>query len=521
MMRSGAMIRKVFRYMRVSTDQQAEHGYSLEAQDQVLRDYAAGHQLEIAASFVESESAFTSGKRPEFARMCAALRVRSDVNAVLVYKLDRLARNMTDFALLTEDLGATLISMTEGEVSDRDSGTSLIGGIHAVVARHYSQQLSQRVALGLKTKARRGEWPTYAPTGYVNKRDGRDAWIEPDQSSAPIITKLFTMYAHTQMSVAEVAAWARAAGLRSRYGGKIYKSAVHKMLQDPIYRGAVVWHGEEYPGKHEAIVDPQTWRAVQDKLHGRTGPRRQHRHFPFRDTFTLTCAYCGGQITASRITNRHGGEYVYYHCTRSTRCKGGKCEQPFWREDVLSERLRCIVEGIHVPGPVVSRLLREFRENAEQAERTRKAKLIQLKAEQRRLEEMRNALLLEKIEQIIEPKQWADVDRDLAARGAVVADEIEGMSGGARCPNDVAATFKLLKLAPIRYNKWGHEERAELLQALASNCVLSRENVLPNYRPPFDAVASAVETGDWLGVMDVVQTHARGAEPAARLVGVA
>ena len=54
-------MRKVFRYMRVSTDRQAQDGYSLEAQDTVLRDYAAGHSLEIVATFVESESAFTSG----------------------------------------------------------------------------------------------------------------------------------------------------------------------------------------------------------------------------------------------------------------------------------------------------------------------------------------------------------------------------------------------------------------------------------------------------------------------------
>ena len=506
-------MRNVYRYMRVSTDQQAEKGYSLEAQDTVLADYAAGHQLKIVESFVESESAFTSGKRPEFARMCAQLRARADVGAVLVYKLDRLARNMTDFAMLTEDLGVTLISMTEGEVSDAEN--QLLGGMHAVFARHYSQQLSQRVALGLKTKAMKGYWPTFSPTGYVNAGEG----IEPDPLSSKIIAKMFVMYAHSQMSLKDVAAWARAAGLRSRYGGKMYVGAIHKLLQNPIYYGAVEWPkgGEIYEGKHEPLVSRDTWEAVQEKMHGRKGPRSQGRHFPFRDTFTLTCAYCGSQITASLITNRHGTQYTYYHCTRSK----GKCEQPFHREEVLSDRLRAVVEGIHVPEPVIEGLLRERVATAQERERERKARLIRLKADSSRIEEMRTDALLERIEHIIEPKQWALADRQLAERQRHLAREIELTEGESQNVNDLAATFKLLKAAPGWYNGRCDEERAELLSALASNCELGRENLVPIYRKPFDRIAVAVETGDWLGVVEVVQTHVAMVEPAARLVSVA
>lgn len=501
-------MRKVFRYMRVSTDQQAEHGYSLEAQDRVLKDYAEGHDLKIAASFVESESAFTSGKRPEFARMCEALRTRSDVNAVLVYKLDRLARNMTDFALLTEDLGATLISMTEGEVSDAEN--QLLGGMHAVFARHYSQQLSQRVSLGLKTKAQKGLWPTYAPTGYVNSGEG----IEPDPTSARLIGELFTLYAHTQMSLKEVAAWARAAGLRSRYGAKMYLSAIHKLLRNPLYYGGLPWKGEIYAGKHEPLVSRETWEAVQAKMHGRKGPRRQTRHFPFRDVFTLTCAYCGCQITASAVKQ---GRYTYYHCSRSK----GKCEQPFWPAEELSDRLRAVVDGIHVPLPEVRRILREQAVTEEERQRTIKAKLIQLKADARRVQGLRDDTYLEKLEHIIEPEQWVRIDRDLAERGEHIETEIARLTeAGQRNPNDVSAVFKLLERAPVWYNREDDEGRAKLLNILASNCNLSAENLVPTYRIPFDAVASAVETGDWLGAVEVVQTCAGVVEQAVELVGV-
>jgi site-specific DNA recombinase len=52
------MKRKAVAYNRVSTEEQAEHGYSLEVQDQVLKDYAKGHEIEIVETFVEAESAF-------------------------------------------------------------------------------------------------------------------------------------------------------------------------------------------------------------------------------------------------------------------------------------------------------------------------------------------------------------------------------------------------------------------------------------------------------------------------------
>jgi len=93
---------KVLAYIRVSTNRQAVHGYSLEAQETHLKNYAEGHDLEIVETFIEDESAFTSGKRPEFKKMCTRLRRSKDVNAVLCYKQDRLQRNLTDYALLIE-----------------------------------------------------------------------------------------------------------------------------------------------------------------------------------------------------------------------------------------------------------------------------------------------------------------------------------------------------------------------------------------------------------------------------------
>ena len=104
----------VVTYVRVSTEEQA-HGQSLEVQRQVVADFAAGHELEIAASFEEAQSAFKSG-RGQFSEMAAFLRKNKRVTGVLVYHLDRISRNLTDYALLVEELGMQLISATQPDV---------------------------------------------------------------------------------------------------------------------------------------------------------------------------------------------------------------------------------------------------------------------------------------------------------------------------------------------------------------------------------------------------------------------
>ncbi len=93
------MKRKVVSYIRVSTDEQAEHGYSIETQRQLLIDYARGHDLQIVLTVEETHSAHKPG-RPKFQAMLAFLRKHTDVGGVLVYKLDRLSRNMSDYSIL-------------------------------------------------------------------------------------------------------------------------------------------------------------------------------------------------------------------------------------------------------------------------------------------------------------------------------------------------------------------------------------------------------------------------------------
>lgn len=326
------MKRKVVSYIRVSTDEQATKGYSIPAQRQVLDDYAMGHELNIVEEFVESESAYKPG-RPQFSRMLKLLKKQREITGVLCYKIDRIARNLRDYSELSEMAGVSIISATEA-LPENASG-KLVGTVLAASSRYYSDQLSERVKLGMETKARKGMWPSYAPIGYLNDPEG--AGIIPDPARGDLVREVFEEYVHRSISLSELTLWATKRGLKTRMGGDLKKSAVHGLLTNPVYCGTIRWRGVLHDGLHEPLISKALFDRVQERLAGKSYPR-QKRSFPFRGL--LECGYCGCSITASLKK----GKYIYYHCTGGK----GKCHQPYVRQTHLSEMFLPIVEGVHL-----------------------------------------------------------------------------------------------------------------------------------------------------------------------------
>ena len=477
------MKRRVVTYNRVSTDEQAQVGYSIPAQQRLLRDYAAGHELAIVKEFVESQSAFKEG-RPVFGEMVDFLEEHPEVETVLVYKIDRLARNLLDYAKVVERLGVEVISATE-ELPGGASGKA-IGGIFAVMANVSSEQLSERVALGMQAKAASGKWPTGAPLGYLNDPETKGIVLDPQR--APLIRELFENYARGKLSLADLTIWARERGLKARRGGELRKSRVYSILKNPVYYGLVPWRGKVYQGVHEPLVSEALFRRVQERLSGGRKTCRTKHVFPFRGL--LECGYCGCSITATLAK----GKYAYYHCTRGR----GPCDQSLIRQDRLSEALAGVVEGVHLTGRQIGALLEEMSGDKGRQEKRRLARLDELKTEQRLLEQRLEATYTDKIDGKISERQWLALDEKWSRQAELVRNQITELDV-VREPQwqNVEATLKLLERAPKLYSRRNDEERARLVDALVSNCVLRSGNIEPIYRSPFDLIAAGRQTANW------------------------
>ncbi len=479
------MSKKVVAYVRVSTEEQAEHGYSIDVQKQVLEDYASSHDLDVVAKFVESESAFKPG-RPEFARMLELLEKNKAIGAILVYKIDRLTRNMLDYTTVVEKMGLDIISATEE--LPRNATGRFMGDMQAAMSRLYSAQLSDRVSEAMAAKAKKGLYPSYAPVGYINDTETR--MIVPDSERSCLVAEAFEIYGKTAIALSDLVKWSKKRGLTTRKGGNFAKSTIHKMLTNPIYVGVVRWGDVTAPGIHEPLISKFLFDLVQEKLHDRGQGRRERTHsFAFRGL--LTCGYCGCQITASKIK----GKYIYYHCTKGR----GKCKQPFIRQESLSHRLQSIVDNVRVPEETVARLLTEIQKGETSKEKRVRSRLTKLAGELKEITRRRDQAYLDKQDGVLSTARWRELEKNWASRTQLITQQEQRLNNSLGTPgaDNAREAFELLERASQLYLEQSPDEQASALKILVSNCKLKGENIEPNYRKPFDLVAEGVKTGNW------------------------
>jgi len=476
------MKQMVVTYVRVSTEEQA-HGQSLEVQRQVVVDYAAGHELEIAASFEEAQSAFKLG-RSQFNEMVKFLRKNKRVTGVLVYHLDRVSRNLTDYALLVEELGMELISATQ-QLPNNSTGR-LMGDMQASWARFFSAQLSERVEAAMINKAKKGGYPSLAPTGYLNDRLEKTLLLDPDQGL--IIPDLFETYTETDMSLMQLVRWAKKRGLRTRNGNPMARGAIHGLLTNPFYYGVVRWRGMEYQGTHEPLITKALFDKVQDKLHGRSR-KKTERRFPFRGI--LVCGHCGCKITATLAK----GKYIYYHCTNGK----GKCTQGYIKQKDLAQLCESIIDDVQVPEDVARMLLDEVRRNEEKRADTLRKRIEKLTAEKKRVAHTRNKAYIDKLNSVIDEERWRTMDTEWAERIQLIEQKTNQLQKAVESSGtkELDSAFELLKRAKELYSQQDPFEQADGLRILVSNLTITDRKLEPNYRKPFDLVALGTKTGNW------------------------
>ena len=321
-------------YIRVSTREQAqrggsEEGFSLPAQREANKRKAQSMGALVVKEFADRGESARSANRPELQKMLAYLKEDGGIDYVIVHKLDRLARNRADDVEINrafEEAGVRLVSTSEN--IDQTPGGMLLHGIMSSIAEFYSRNLANEVIKGMGEKARNGGTLGKAPLGYMNVRardeNGREIrTVELDQQRAPLLRLAFSEYATGNWTVSQLAKHLAGLGLDvpatpSKPARPITKGRLHTLLRHPYYKGVVQFQGVEYAGKHEPLVDEETWQTVQAVLGShRSGEReRMHNHFL---KSTVVCGQCGSRLLVQNTKNGKGVLYPYFICARRQR----------------------------------------------------------------------------------------------------------------------------------------------------------------------------------------------------------
>lgn len=258
---------RVALYTRVSTEDQAREGFSLDAQLERLRLYAKAQAWDVAGEYVDEGHSGRTTKRPAYARM---MEEQERWDTLLVLKMDRIHRNSRNFMQMMDDLtrkGKGFASVTESLDTSTAMGRFVMDIIQRI-AQLESEQIGERVFVGMEQKAKQqgGNLGRHAPFGYRYGPEGR---FEPVEEEARWVRELFARF-RTGAGKQQLADWLNAEGVATRNGKAWVIKGVERILTNPVYGGALQWHGDGQQhlqlGRHPAIVPPRDFDAVQDTL---------------------------------------------------------------------------------------------------------------------------------------------------------------------------------------------------------------------------------------------------------------
>ena len=239
-------------YIRVSTQDQAQHGFSLDAQQDSLKNYAQVLGYEIFKIYKDEGKSAKNLNRPEMQELLKDAEQRK-FQAIFIYKLDRFSRSLKDLILTIDKLkewGVDFISLQD-KIETASASGKLMFQIIGAFAEFERNIIGDRTSFGMERKAKEGGFITKAPFGYklVNKQ------LLVDEESSGKIKQIFEEFLNSEISLTQLA---KKNGFTT--------AGIKKLLQNTTYIGKVKFANKETEGQHEPIIDQQLFKQVQEKL---------------------------------------------------------------------------------------------------------------------------------------------------------------------------------------------------------------------------------------------------------------
>jgi len=310
-------------YCRYSSNSQSEQ--SIEGQLKTCYEYAERNGYKVIAEYIDRAISGTGAEnRPEFLRMIADSAKRQ-FQSVLVYQLDRFARNRYDSATYKSKLkknGVKVISARE--VIAEDASGVLLESVLEGMAEYFSAELSQKVKRGMRLNAEKCLYTgSGVPLGYkiIDKK------FAVDDESAPIVKRIFEMYlaGHT---MADIIRYLNENGVKTSKGNPYNKNSIRLILTNNRYVGVYKYSGLEIPDGVPRIIDDVTFEQTQILMEkNKKAPARAKA---VEDYYLLTtklfCGLCNCAMTGFSGTSHTSKFYQYYGCVTQRR-RGGDCKK--------------------------------------------------------------------------------------------------------------------------------------------------------------------------------------------------
>ena len=329
-------------YTRKSTEEGLEQDFnSLDAQYEACAAYIASQKAEgwtlVKRRYDDGGLSGGTLARPALQRLLADI-ASGQIDRIIVYKIDRLTRSLSDFARIVDQLDvmeASFVSVTQSFNTATSMGRLTLNMLLSF-AQFEREVTAERIRDKVAASKRKGLWMGgTVPLGYT--KDGRTLAIHADE--ALIITRIYKAYLDLG-SISKVKAVLDRDGCRTRIttgpdgqprGGKLFtKTHLHALLSSPLYAGKIAHKDKIYDGQHPALIPQAMWNQVQDRLSQTAARQRgQGNIAPPSPLVGKLFDATGDRLTPSH-TVRNGKRIRYYVSRRLL--VGTRAQQPdAWR----------------------------------------------------------------------------------------------------------------------------------------------------------------------------------------------
>lgn len=333
-------------YARYSSHSQTEQ--SIEGQLRDCYEYARRYDINVVGEYIDRATSGMTDERPDFQRMIADA-AKKQFERVIVWKLDRFARNRYDSALYKHRLkqyGIRVISAMEN-VGEGDESI-LLEALLEASAEYYSLDLKKKIKRGQRENIAKGKY-CGGPIPYGYKLiDGK---LRVDDKTAPTVRFLFEQYA-SGVPMKEIIDELTRRGVRGSRGGALTYNTFSRVLTNTTYIGQYKYKGDVVPDLAEPMIDVDLFERTQAVVKANAhAPAANKAEVDYLLQGKAFCGKCGSHMVGESGRGKNGDTYYYYACANRKKrhtCKKKNEKKDFIEWYVVEQTVQYVLTPQHI-----------------------------------------------------------------------------------------------------------------------------------------------------------------------------
>lgn len=505
-------------YARVSTEEQAEEGYSIQAQLDTLRQYAKQNRYIVSKEYKdEGISGKSIQNRPQLQQLLRDAK-QGLFQEVIVWKINRISRNQLDLLTIVDELqkhGVSFRSFTENFETETPMGRFALQMMGSV-AELERNTIVDNVKMGMKQRAKQGKWNGGKVLGYESVevegskfRKRKETQLVIVESEATLVRMIFEKYASGK-GIKAIANELNHLGYKTKWGKPFSVVAVKDILNNPLYVGKIRFNKQENwtvkrrkgtnaspilaDGEHEPIISEELWNTVQAMYKTKSEKPAQVFHGSFPFTGVMRCPMCGHGMVAQRATRKNkNGEIkytLYYQCGQFANKGSAVCRANSVRADYAEEEILARIEKIVNQPQITEDVARELGQRQEVDKEPLEQELKHVDKELADLKRKMGKYLilyendgLEAEELRKRVRELSEIEQRLSVRRAEIESQLHA---GDAAPIPFEVLKGMLREFRNVFKRADHGKRKELVHSLIREILVTEDRKIARIEWRFD-----------------------------------